>query len=163
MIIAIIIISFFLEGIFTNLISIHSLLIPLFTVTSLTILYPYFNSNNLKFVSISAIVGFFYDIIYTDSLFVNTLSFAIISIAIIIIYNYINMNWININILNIVVVILYKIVSYFILSLVGYLKFSSAVMIRGIYQSIIVNVLYGLIIYFVTYKVGKQLNLKKME
>ena len=163
MIVVALIVSFFLEGLFTNLIPLNSYLLPLFTVTSLTILYPYFNNNNVKFIGVSTIIGFFYDIVYTDSLFVSTFSFVLISMAIIIIYNYINMNWLNINLLNIVIVILFKITSYMILCIVGYFHFKSNVMISGIYHSLIINFIYGLLLYGITFKIGKRLNLKKME
>ena len=43
--IILIIISFILEGIFTNLISINSLLLPLFTITSFVFTYIYFNKE----------------------------------------------------------------------------------------------------------------------
>ena len=163
MIILSLVISFFLEGIFTNLISLNSYLLPLFTITSLTILYPYFNNDNMKFIGVAVIVGFFYDIIYTDSLFVGTFSFSLISVAIIIIYNYINMNWLNINILNIIIIILYKVISYMFLCIIGYFHFKSNTMIYGIYHSLVINFIYGLLLYFITDKIGKKLKLKKME
>lgn len=163
MIITSIIISFILEGVFTNLVDLNSLLLPLFTITSLTILYPYFNNNRNKFIVTCAMVGFFYDIIYTDSLFVNTFSFLIVGIAIIIIYNYISMNLVNINVLNIVIIIIFKIVSYMLLCIIGYLYFKSSVLIKGIYSSIIINVIYGIGLYLITDRIGKKMNLKKME
>lgn len=158
-----IIISFILEGVFTNLVSLNSVLLPLFTVTALTILYPYFNNNQLKFMGISAITGLCYDIIYTDSIFVNTFSFVIISVAIIVIYNYITMNIFNINGLNIVIIVLFKVVSYLLLCIVGYTRFISGTLICGIYSSLIVNIIYGIVFYVVVDKIGKQLNIKKME
>ena len=163
MITASIIISFILEGVFSNLVSINSLFLPLFTVTSLTILYPYFNNNQTKFISVCALVGFFYDIIYTDSLFVNTFSFTIVALSIIIIYNYINMNIFNINGLNIVIIIIFKIVSYMILCIVGYLHFKSHILVKGIYSSLMINIIYGIILYIVTDAIGKKLNIRKME
>ncbi len=163
MIVTTLIVSFFLEGAFTNLISNNSLFVPMFTITSLTILYPYFNNKQPKFMMMATLFGFFYDIIYTDSLFVNTFSFLIASIAIIIIYNYINMNWININVLNIVIIAIFKVVSYMILCMVGYMHFKSNILIQGIYHSILVNILYGIILYVVTDGIGRKLHLRKME
>lgn len=163
MIVITLIVSFVLEGAFTNIISNNSLFVPMFTVTALTILYPYFNNKQPKFMLAATICGFFYDIIYTDSLFVNTFSFLSASIAIIIIYNYINMNWININVLNVIIVILFKVVSYMILCMVGYMYFKSNVLIEGIYHSIIANIVYGILLYVVTDRIGRKLSLRKME
>ena len=163
MIIVSIIISFILEGVFTNLVGINSFLLPLFTVTSLTILYPYFNNNHNKFIGVCALVGFFYDIIYTESVFINTFSFTIMSMFIIIIYNYINMNIFNINGLNVIIIIIFKIVSYMLLCIVGYCHFKSNVLIRGIYHSLIINIIYGIIFYIITDIIGKRLGIRKIE
>lgn len=163
MIIITLIFSFLFEGIFTNLISNNSLLIPMFLVTSLVILYPYFNCNNNKFLLSAGIIGFFYDIIYTDTLFLNTFAFLLTALSIIIIYNYINMNSFNINALNVVIIVIFDIISYILLCIVGYHGFDVDVLIRGIYSSIIANLVYGIILYIVTDKIGNKLKLRKME
>ena len=47
MIVLISMISFFLDGILSRYILPNSLFLPLFTIVSLVIIYPYFNNDNL--------------------------------------------------------------------------------------------------------------------
>ena len=48
MIVFISILSFLLDGILSRYILQTTLFLPLFTIVSLVIIYPYFNNNNLK-------------------------------------------------------------------------------------------------------------------
>ena len=163
MITAIIILSFILEGLFSNLISHNSLLMPLFSLISLLVLWPYFNCNNKRFIIVSIIVGLFYDIIYTDSIFVNTFMFLLLSIFIIKINEYVNYNLLNMCLLSIVSICLYRILSYLLLCMVGYLNFDEIILIRGIYRSLIINIIYSIILYFSTNYIGKKFKLRKTE
>ena len=163
MITVVIILSFLFDGIFSNLITNNSLLVPIFSLVSLLVLYPYFNSNNKNFIIVSGIVGLFYDIIYTDSIFVNTFMFLLLSIFIIKISEYANYNLLNLSILTIISICLYRILSYLLLCMVGYLNFNEIILIRGIYSSLIINIIYCIILYFVTDYIGKKFKLRKSE
>lgn len=163
MIYIILIFSFLFESAFSNIVPKNSLLIPLFLLTSLTILYPYFKNKNINFVVTCVICGFIYDISLTNSLFINTLSFGIISGLIILIYNYINYNICSSNILNILVLISYRIVSYILLCIIDIIKFNEMSLIEGIYSSLIVNIIYGIIIFIVVDLLAKIFNIKRIE
>lgn len=163
MISSVIIISFLLDGIFSNLISNNSLLVPFFSLVCLLVLYPYFNGNNKNFIIISMLVGLFYDIIYTDSIFVNTFIFLILCLFIIKVNQYANYNLLNICGLSIICISIYRLLSYLLLCMVGYLTFNKSVLIVGIYSSLIINVVYSAILYFITNFLGKKLKLKKIE
>lgn len=147
MIYIIIILSILLESTVSNIISSSSILIPLFLLTSLSILYPCFKNKNQNFIITSILCGFIYDIIFTHSLFVNTLSFGLISILIIFCYNYINYNIISSNIINVISIIIYRIISYFLLCILNYVTFNEMSLIKCISSSLILNVIYGIIIY----------------
>jgi len=75
MAILLIFLSFLLEGFFTNLVSLNSIFIPLFTLTSLIMLYPFFdiNNNSHKYIIVAIVFGLLYDIVYTNSSFINTI------------------------------------------------------------------------------------------
>lgn len=158
-------ISFILEGIFTNIVSMNSIFIPLFTITSLVMLFPYFNDkrDNLNYIVISAIAGLFYDIVYTNSLFVNTFAFTLCSLLVIFINKYVTSNLFNRSCINIVIIIIYRIFTFFALCLFQYIHFNENILLKGIYSSIIANIIFGIIIYIVFNKIGKKLNLKKNE
>lgn len=163
MIYIILIFSFLFETMFTNIVSINSFLIPLFLLTSLSILYPYFKDKYMTFFLVSIICGFLYDITLTNTPFINTITFGICSILIIIVYNYINYNIINSNLINIIIIIFYRIISYLFIFIVDFVKFNEVILMKGIYNSIIINVIYGIVIYIIIDLISKIFRIKRIE
>lgn len=163
MIYIILIVSFLLESVLSNLVSMGSILIPLFLLTSLVLLYPYFKNNNFNFIIICLISGILYDIIFSDSLFTNTLSFPICGGFIILGYNYINYNIYSSNILNIVILILYRIVTYLILCIIEYISFNENILLSGISKSLLINIIFGVIMYIIIDKISKIFSIKRVE
>lgn len=155
--------SFLFETMFTNIIIIDSFLIPLFLLTSLSILYPYFKKNKLTFFIASVICGFFYDIMVTNSPFINTISFGICSGIIVLSYNYMNYNIVNSNFINVIIIIIYRVVSYLLLFIIDFIKFNRNNLLQGIYNSILVNIIYGVILYIVIDLISKIFNIKRVE
>jgi len=163
MIYIIIIFSFLFESAFSNIVNSHTFLTPLFLITSFSILYPYFKNNNFKFIIISIICGLFYDISLTNSTFINTISFGFASGLIIILYNYMNYNIFNSNFINIIIIIFYRIVSYFLLCIIDVIKFNEISLLEGIYNSLLVNIVYGIIIFIIVNLLAKIFNIKRVE
>lgn len=163
MIYCILIFSFLFEAAFSNLISNSSILTPLFLITSLVILYPYFKNKNANFVIVCIVLGLFYDIIFGNTTFINTLSFGILSGITILGYNYINYNIYSSNLLNIIVLVLYRIISYLLLCIVDYISFNENILLEGIYNSILVNLIYGILLYLITIWLSKIFNIKRVE
>lgn len=164
MIYIILMLSYLLEASFSNIVSKESIFVPLFLLTSLTILYPYFkNIGKFNFIITSVICGFIYDISFTNSIFINTLSFGFASGFIILIYNYINYNICSSNFLNIVVLIFYRIISYILLCIIDFVKFNEMSLLKGIYSSLIFNVIYGIIIFIIVDLLAKIFNIKRVE
>ena len=163
MIYIILIFSFLFEAAFTNIVNNYSFLTPLFLITSLSILYPYFKNNKFNFVIASILCGLFYDIGLTNSPFINTISFGICSGLIILGYNYMNYNIVNSNFINIIVICIYRIVSYLLLCIIDFVKFNEMFLLEGIYNSLLVNVVYGIIIFIIVSLIAKIFNIKRVE
>lgn len=155
--------SFLFESVFSNIVNIYSFLTPLFLLTSLTILYPYFKKNKINFVIISIIFGLLYDITFTDSLFINTISFGFCSGLIMLGYNYVNYNIFSSNIINIINIIFYRIISYLLLCIVDVIHFNESILFEGIYNSLLVNIIYGIIIFIIIELISKIFNIKRVE
>ena len=155
MVYSVIIFSFILEGVMSTLFNLNTIYIPLFVISSLTILYPYLKNKTLNYIIIYIICGFLYDFIFCNAPFINTIVFSFCSIFTIFAYKYIKYNIFNSNILNIIIIILYRLFSYCLLLLVGYLNLKKSLLITGIYSSIFMNVLYFFIIYIILYLVSK--------
>ena len=156
-----IIFSFLFESVISNIVSINSNLIPLFTLVSLSITFPYFKKNLLKFIVICTITGLFYDLIFTNTPFINTVSFMLMSFLIILNYRLFKYNIISSSIFSIILIVLYRIISYGLLVLVDYLNFNYRNFLNGILSSLIVNIIYGFILYIILEKLSIILNKKK--
>lgn len=150
------VLSFLLEAIVTNIFSLNSLFIPLFTLTSLVIIYPYFNNKIFSFIITSIILGLLYDITFSSSIFINTIVFGVSSALIILLYNYVNFSIYSSVLFNTIIIIFYRLISYLILCVIEYLNFNQFLLFKGIYSSLIINILYGLISYFMLYCVLKK-------
>lgn len=163
MISLVLIFSFLFEAMFTNIVNTNSIFIPLFTLTSLVIIYPYFKKKNFNYLIVCLILGIFYDISFADSVFVNTICFGLIGGLNIFIYNYVKYNIYTSNIINIIIIITYRIISYIILLSINYIVFNGNMFFKGIYSSLLINIAYGIILYLIIDLLAKVLNKKRVE
>lgn len=162
MIIAILLISFALEGIFSNFISSNSIFIPLFTVISLVIVYPYFKDEKNKFYIYASFLGLLYDIVYTNCPFINTFSFLITSLMISLIYEYITVSKFNITLINIIILLFHQTISYILLCFFSYTTFNEITLLTILYSSIITNIIYGFILFMLVNFLDKKHKIRKM-
>lgn len=159
-----VIISFLLESIVSNFISLDSqLFMPLFTLVSLLIVYPFFNKKESDYLKLCAITGLFYDIVYTDTLLFHLLLFVMLGYLITKINNVVNTNFISICFMIPIIIILYRILSYSILCLSGFLLFDWANLGESIYSSLLLNIIYGEFIYIITDRVAKKHKVYKVD
>lgn len=138
------ILSFIFDGVFSLIFDTNSFFLTLFSLMCLIIIFPYLkNKNNIFYIAL--IIGLFYDIVYTQTLFLSTILFLGIALMISIYYKYMPYNIINTLILSFLSILLYRFISY-----VGYLIFSDNlfdfyILIKSIYNSIILNFSYVLV------------------
>ena len=145
--------SLFFEAVISNLFEINSLFIPLFLLTSLTMIYPYFN-NKKNYIILTIVFGIIYDIMFVNSAFISTISFFTCSFAIITLFRLLNNNIFNSSLINIIIIILYRIITFILLILIGYINFNISLLLKSIYLSLIMNVIYGIVIYIILKKVN---------
>ena len=162
MIPTVIVLSFFLEIMFSNIVTFSSLFIPLFLIVSLVLMYPYFKSK-LYFIIACAICGLIYDLGFLNTAFINTLCFTATGLMIMLIHSYMNYNLVSTNIVNIIIIVFYRIISYLLLCLTAYTNFHITTLFRGIYSSLIINIMYGIIVYLLLNLICKRFNIKKNE
>ena len=144
---------FFHGSIFTGLI----------VFSSLVLLEPYFKKNKDKYFVYCFIVGFLYDLVYTGTYFLNSGLFIIIGICVSYI-NSITPNNFIVSILELVVLIgLYRILGFVYFGINGFVKMSFSILFRSFYYSLIINVLYGIILYFVLYLISLKFNIKRIK
>ena len=149
MIILVLLVSFVLEGILSIIIPTNSLFIPIFSIIALATVYPLFKDNRIKYLIYASSLGLLYDIVYTNTPFTNTLSFLVTAYIISLIYEYIKVSKFNILLIDIIVILFYQTFSYMFLCILSYTKFNETTFIEKLYSSIILNIIYGLILYII--------------
>ena len=145
--IIVVLFSFLLEGILSNFINGISYLNPLFTIISLIIIYPFLYNKKNNYYKIIFITGIIYDIVYTNTLFFNALIFMLIGFLIIQTNRLLSKNIINIFLISILIIIFYRIATYTLLVLIGYIKNDIYNLFNSIHSSIVINILYGMILF----------------
>lgn len=161
---ATLIISFLLDGVFSNVITIHNnMLIPLLSVMSLIIIYPYFKKDDIKYLEYIFIYGLIYDLVYTDTLILNAIIFTFIGLIIIGINIIISNNYLNIALISFFVIISYRIMTYFILVFTRYLEFNINDLLRSITSSLLLNIIYVILMFLITDYISNKYDIKKID
>ena len=158
------ILSFLLEGIVSNIVGITSLwLVPLFSIVSLIIIYPYFNHEEGNYLKVCFAVGLFYDLVYTDTLIVNACIFLLIGLFI---------RWLNFSMSNhaisvlfmtFLTILVYRILMYLILIVVGFLPFNFQTLVISVTSSLFLNLFYAEILYLCTDFISKKYKIRKID
>lgn len=163
-VIPVVVISFFLESIFSNFVAIDSLLfIPLFTIISLVIIYPYFSNNDFKYLKYCAIIGLCYDIIFTNTLILNMVVFLSIGLIIKLVNIFISNNPLNVILISLISITFYRVITYFLLVIINFVSFNFNVLLKGVYSSLIINLAYGIIVYLLTDYLSKKHRVSKID
>ena len=76
-----VLISLILDGIVSVYIN-NTILIPLFTLTSLVYIYKYYEKKENIYFLIALIIGILYDSLYTDIILLNSLVFLFLAVII---------------------------------------------------------------------------------
>lgn len=156
----IVVLSFLLDGVFSNIFPINSVFYPLFTLVSLIIVYPYY-SNNSDYFKYSALIGALYDLIYTDTFIFYALLFLIIAYIISKMSGWFADNYLSLLIITLVSIITFKILSYILMVATGNLPLDLGTLLKGIYSCLIVNIVYAILLSMFTTFVSKKLGIRK--
>lgn len=156
--------SFLLESIISNFIPLDSqFFIPLFSLMSLVLIYPYFNGKKNEYLKTCITIGFLYDVAFTDTLILNLVLFLLIGFFICTINQIFSTNIVSVIILSIVVIIFYRILGYGILCLSGLLEFHINRLGTSISSSLLLNILYVILCYFITNAIAKKYRIRKID
>lgn len=141
-----IIISLFLDGAISTIISQNSYLIPHLLLTTLFIIYPKYKKRNITYNMILIITGILYDLLYTNLLFFHAIVFLIVGIIIKYLYKNYNQSTI-INVFSLITVI----AIYIALISISMLMFKTtniiiSDIINFIIRSLFINILYLLLL-----------------
>ena len=160
----IVFISFLLEGLVSNLVPLNSLLFQnCFTLMSLLVLYPYFFHKNNIYYALAFVAGVFLDVTYMNTIFLQGLLFLSIAFLIQYLNAYISSHALNLVFLSIIIVIFYRTISYFILIVIGVKTFSFLTYAQSITSSLLLNIAYTLVLYYLMEFLKNKFNLTKVD
>lgn len=143
----ILIVSLLLDGILTNylsyMVSDLSIFTPLLTVTSLVIICPLFYKDTKKYYIYSFIIGFIYDLFYTNLLFFNGLIFLLLAIIISKVYKVFGTGYIKVLIGIIITIVLYESLTVCGIILFNLVPVTLDKLVYKITHSLLLNIVYG--------------------
>ena len=163
MVIAVIIISFILDSIISNFISLNSLFMPLFTLMSLIIIYPYFNGNIKRYFITCFVTGLCYDLIYTDTIIIHAVLFLIIGFIIVKLNQFFSNNYLNVMVMAVICIIIYRFMAYNLLLITANVSFNVLALVKSIYQSLILNLIYIVLLFMITDQISFKFKIKKSD
>ncbi len=131
--------------------------------SSLILLEPFFKKNKEKFFAFCFIVGFIYDFVYTGTYFMNAGIFLLVGVFVSFI-NSVTPNNFLVSVLELVLMILfYRVITFFFFAINGVVDFDFFLLFKSIYSSILMNLIYGIFLYFILYFVSCYFNVKRIN
>ena len=155
----ILVISFLLEGIISNFVSINGFFAPLFTLTALIIIYPLFDEA-AEYYKYALVTGFIYDLFYTDTIVFHAIIFYFMAFLISRLNLVLSDNYVNVLVIIAICILIYRIITYSFLVLVSSVSFDFIALIFSILKSLMINLIYSVIIFFVVKKLQKKYKYK---
>ena len=146
MTIILIVSSILLDGVLSTYITTTSFFLPLLTLTSLYLVYPYYKKREKIYKGLLILSGIVYDLLYTNLLFLHAIVFFLIGILIQHIYKNYQQNIVTKIIYLIVLIVVYE----SMLSLVFWIFKTTIVTIAKVLykitHSLIINVIYVILL-----------------
>ena len=146
MIVSVLIISFLLDGIFSNYVTFNGIFVPLFSLISLVVSYDFITFEKEDFYKYAFVLGLCYDLIYTDTFIFYAFLFMFMVFVIMQISKVLTSNYFGLIIVSLISIILFRCITYFFLIITGNVIFNIDNLYRGIYSSLLINILYGFIV-----------------
>jgi rod shape-determining protein MreD len=158
--IIIVIVSLLLDGILTNylpyLVNDLSLFTPLLTVITIFLIYPFYRKKVNKYYISAFIIGFIYDLFYTNLLFFNAILFLIIAVISNYIYKNFEVTYLKLIIYLVLIITIYETLTCLIILIFNLVPVTFTKLVYKILHSLILNIIYGEIIYLIINKLPKK-------
>ena len=145
--------SLLLDGLLTNYLpyveGTLTLFTPLLTVVSIFMIYPFFKKQEKKYYVIAFILGILYDLFYTNLLFFNGLLFLGIACFTRWVHKNYEINSIRLLLYLFFVIVLYESLTGMILYIFQLVPITFMRVFYKITHSLLLNILYGEVLYFI--------------
>ena len=156
----ILLISIVLDGILSNflpyLVNDLSLFTPMLTVIAIFMIYPFFSKKENNYFITIFIVGMIYDLLYTNLVFFNGVLFLIIGFISLEIYKNFEISYLKLIIYLILIISAYEILTGIILLVFNMVPVTLYKVLYKITHSLILNIIYGELIYLIINLIPKK-------
>lgn len=157
----IMILSIYFDGLLTNILPYLendlSLFTPMLTIVSLFLIYPFYRKREKEYFIRIAILGFIYDLLYTNLLFYDALVFLLLGYVVKIIYKNLDIRPFKISLYVIGLIILNELLLSFMILVFQLTPITISEIIYKISHSILLNIIYAEGIYFIMKHLPKKL------
>lgn len=147
------IISLLLDGLLTNylpyLVNDLSYFTPLFTLISIFIVYPLYRKKEKEYFISIFILGFVYDLLFTNLLFFNAVLFVFIGFIIKYIIKNFELGYIKIIIYVLLIVIFYESLTALFLGVFNIVPITIDRLIYKITHSLLLNIIYSELLFII--------------
>ena len=156
----ILLISIVLDGILSNflpfLVNGLSLFTTMLTVIAIFMIYPFFRKKEKNYFITIFIVGMIYDLLYTNLVFFNGVLFLIIGFISLEIYKNFEISYLKLIIYLILIISAYEILTGIILLVFNMVPVTLYKVLYKITHSLILNIVYGELIYLIINLIPKK-------
>lgn len=140
-----------------------SLFTTSFSIITIFLIYPLFNSENKNYFIYSFIFGFIYDLALTNLFLYDAIVFLFIAYISSVIYKNFEIDFIK-NIINIIlVIIIYESLFAILIIIFNLIPININKIVYKILHTLISNIIYGEIIYFIINYISKKYGKKKIN
>ncbi|MCM1370558.1 MAG: hypothetical protein NC181_01525 [Clostridium sp.] len=150
--IVLLIISFILEGILS---SFNSILFPMLVFSTLPIIYKY-KKKSIMYV---VLIGIMHGIIFSNLFLIDLISYFICFNIIIMFFRVFKYNYISVILITILNIVLYRIINFILLLLIKVIDFSWFLLLKSIYSSLIINIIFISLVYILFKKLCNKKNI----
>lgn len=160
--IIVVILSFLLDGILTNFLPFGvgdlSFFTPLTTLVSLVVVYQlfYYSHNQKKYLIMSFIIGFLYDLFYTNLLFFNAFLFLLLAYITTFLYKQLGEGYIRILIRVLLAILLYEVLTAVCIIILNLVPMSLERLWYKFSHSIFLNLAYAEVIFIIIQLIPKK-------
>lgn len=141
-----ILITFFLDNLFNNL-EIKELFFPHLVLSYLIIIFIILKDNK-KYLILTLILGFIYDILYNNIPY-NIFIFLIIGLIIISYYKFFKISFINTILLTVIIIFIYNFLIFLISVIYLNSDYTTSLFINKFINSILLNIIYNTLSYLI--------------
>lgn len=160
-------ISMLLDSIISNFINYGitspSLFTPLFIIVAIPLIYPFFCKDNSKYLKFITICGLIYDLGFTDTLVLNAFIFFALGWVVIMFNNISVNNSLSTLAIIIICLVVYNFLNYGILYVINVHNYGISYLFNIIKSTIILNILYGWLSYYILGFISNRFRIKRIN